>query len=137
MALDDGRVVSNFVSQALTGQPLTVYGDGQQTRSFQVCVGVGVFGGGWLCRCSPSWQQAIKQGDCACCPPPPPYTQFISDLVKGIVAVMDGPYIGPFNVGNPDEFTMLELAQLVKEVVAPDATIEFRENTADDPSKRK
>ena len=64
-------------------------------------------------------------------------SQFISDLVKGIVAVMDGPYIGPFNVGNPDEFTMLELAQLVKEVVAPDATIEFRENTADDPSKRK
>lgn len=61
MALDDGRVVSNFVAQALTDKPITVYGDGQQTRSFQ----------------------------------------FVSDLVAGLVAVMDGPHIGPFNVGNP------------------------------------
>ena len=61
MALDDGRVVSNFVSQALTNKPITVYGDGQQTRSFQ----------------------------------------YVSDLVKGLVTVMDGPEIGPFNIGNP------------------------------------
>jgi nucleoside-diphosphate-sugar epimerase len=59
--------------QALTGQPLTVYGDGLQTRSFQ----------------------------------------YISDLVAGIIAVMDGPEIGPFNIGNPGEFTMVELANLV------------------------
>ncbi|KAG2499378.1 hypothetical protein HYH03_002953 [Edaphochlamys debaryana] len=97
MALDDGRVVSNFVAQALTDKPITVYGDGQQTRSFQ----------------------------------------YVSDLIKGLVTVMDGPEIGPFNVGNPGEFTMLELANLVKEVVNPNAVIEFRENTADDPKCRK
>ncbi|EFJ42919.1 hypothetical protein VOLCADRAFT_66420 [Volvox carteri f. nagariensis] len=97
MALDDGRVVSNFVSQALTNKPITVYGDGQQTRSFQ----------------------------------------YVSDLVRGLVAVMDGPHIGPFNIGNPGEFTMLELANLVKEVVNPNAVIEYRENTADDPSRRR
>lgn len=97
MALDDGRVVSNFVSQALTGQPLTVYGDGTQTRSFQ----------------------------------------YISDLIAGMVAVMEGNQIGPFNVGNPNEFTMLELANVVKEVVNPNAVIEYRENTADDPGKRR
>lgn len=97
MALDDGRVVSNFVAQALTGKPLTVYGEGTQTRSFQ----------------------------------------YISDLVAGIIAVMDGPHVGPFNVGNPGEFTMMELANLVKEVVNPAAEIVFRENTSDDPGRRK
>eukprot|EP00200_Dunaliella_tertiolecta_P001778 CAMPEP_0202347296 /NCGR_PEP_ID=MMETSP1126-20121109/5718_1 /ASSEMBLY_ACC=CAM_ASM_000457 /TAXON_ID=3047 /ORGANISM="Dunaliella tertiolecta, Strain CCMP1320" /LENGTH=330 /DNA_ID=CAMNT_0048938825 /DNA_START=38 /DNA_END=1030 /DNA_ORIENTATION=- len=97
MALDDGRVVSNFVAQALQGRPLTVYGNGQQTRSFQ----------------------------------------YISDLIVGMVAVMEGDEIGPFNVGNPNEFTMLELANLVKEVVNPSAMIEFRDNTSDDPNKRK
>eukprot|EP00877_Chromochloris_zofingiensis_P012384 jgi/Chrzof1/739/Cz01g26270.t1 len=97
MALDDGRVVSNFVAQALTDQPITVYGDGKQTRSFQ----------------------------------------YVSDLIEGMVRVMDGDEIGPFNIGNPDEFTMLELAEVVKEVVNPNAKIEFRENTADDPSRRQ
>ncbi|MEW5310074.1 MAG: hypothetical protein WDW38_001905 [Sanguina aurantia] len=97
MALDDGRVVSNFVAQALTGAPLTVYGDGQQTRSFQ----------------------------------------YVTDLVAGLTTVMAGSEIGPFNVGNPGEFTMLELAQLVKEVVNPEAVIVYRENTADDPGRRK
>jgi UDP-glucuronate decarboxylase len=97
MALDDGRVVSNFVSQALRGEPLTVYGDGSQTRSFQ----------------------------------------YVSDLVAGLVALMEGSHTGPFNIGNPKEFTMLELAQHVKEVVNPEAVLVFRENTADDPSRRK
>ncbi len=55
----------------------------------------------------------------------------------GMVRVMDGPYTGPFNIGNPTEFTMLELAQVVKEVVNPDAQIVYKENTADDPSRRK
>lgn len=97
MALDDGRVVSNFVAQALTGKPLTIYGEGTQTRSFQ----------------------------------------YIADLVAGIIAVMEGPHVGPFNVGNPGEFTMMELANLVKEVVNPNAEIVFRENTSDDPGRRK
>lgn len=97
MALDDGRVVSNFLAQALTGQPLTIYGDGKQTRSFQ----------------------------------------FISDLVEGMVRVMDGPHTGPFNIGNPTEFTMLELAKVVQEVANPDVEIVYKENTADDPTRRK
>ncbi|KAK4345617.1 hypothetical protein RND71_035793 [Anisodus tanguticus] len=97
MCLDDGRVVSNFVAQAIRKQPMTVYGDGKQTRSFQ----------------------------------------YVSDLVDGLVALMEGESIGPFNLGNPGEFTMLELAEVVKEVIDPSATIEFRANTADDPHKRK
>ncbi|KAI3721514.1 hypothetical protein L2E82_32528 [Cichorium intybus] len=97
MCLDDGRVVSNFVAQAIRKQPMTVYGDGKQTRSFQ----------------------------------------YVSDLVDGLMALMEGEHIGPFNLGNPGEFTMLELAQVVKETIDPSATIEFRENTADDPQKRK
>ena len=59
------------------------------------------------------------------------------DLLAGMVRVMDGPYTGPFNVGNPTEFTMLELANVVKEVVNPSAEIVYRENTADDPTRRK
>ncbi|XP_060201737.1 UDP-glucuronic acid decarboxylase 1 [Lycium barbarum] len=97
MCLDDGRVVSNFVAQAIRNQPMTVYGDGKQTRSFQ----------------------------------------YVSDLVDGLVALMEGEHIGPFNLGNPGEFTMLELAGVVKEVIDPSAKIEFRANTADDPHKRK
>jgi UDP-glucuronate decarboxylase len=98
MALDDGRVVSNFVAQALQGEPITVYGDGQQTRSFQ----------------------------------------YVDDLIAGMVAVMDGDETGPFNVGNPGEFTMLQLAQLVQEAVGnPRSEIVYRANTADDPARRK
>lgn len=97
MCIDDGRVVSNFVAQALRNEALTVYGDGKQTRSFQ----------------------------------------YVSDLVEGLIRLMEGDHIGPFNLGNPGEFTMLELAQVVKEIVDPNAKIEFRENTQDDPHKRK
>ncbi|KAG9453844.1 hypothetical protein H6P81_006748 [Aristolochia fimbriata] len=97
MSIDDGRVVSNFVAQALRKQPLTVYGDGNQTRSFQ----------------------------------------FVADLVDGLMALMEGEHVGPFNLGNPGEFTMLELAEVVKEVIDSSATIEFKPNTADDPHKRK
>ncbi|XP_050384573.1 UDP-glucuronic acid decarboxylase 1 [Argentina anserina] len=97
MCLDDGRVVSNFVAQAIRKQPLTVYGDGKQTRSFQ----------------------------------------YVSDLVNGLVALMDGEHVGPFNLGNPGEFTMLELAEVVKETIDSSATIEFKPNTADDPHMRK
>lgn len=97
MCIDDGRVVSNFVAQALRREPLTVYGDGKQTRSFQ----------------------------------------YVSDLVEGLMRLMEGEHVGPFNLGNPGEFTMLELAQVVKDTIDPNARIEFRENTQDDPHKRK
>ncbi|XVF55346.1 hypothetical protein PTKIN_Ptkin06aG0029900 [Pterospermum kingtungense] len=97
MCLDDGRVVSNFVAQTVRKQPMTVYGDGKQTRSFQ----------------------------------------YVSDLVDGLVALMEGEHIGPFNLGNPGEFTMLELAEVVKETIDPSATIEYKPNTADDPHMRK
>ncbi|XP_076952245.1 UDP-glucuronic acid decarboxylase 2-like [Bidens hawaiensis] len=97
MCIDDGRVVSNFVAQALRKEPLTVYGDGKQTRSFQ----------------------------------------FVSDLVEGLMRLMEGEHVGPFNLGNPGEFTMLELAQVVQETIDPNARIEFRPNTEDDPHKRK
>ncbi|MBA0643076.1 hypothetical protein Goklo_027395, partial [Gossypium klotzschianum] len=97
MCLDDGRVVSNFVAQAIRKQPMTVYGDGKQTRSFQ----------------------------------------YVSDLVDGLVALMEGEHIGPFNLGNPGEFTMLELAEVVKDTIDPSSTIEYKPNTADDPHMRK
>ncbi|VAH06681.1 unnamed protein product [Triticum turgidum subsp. durum] len=97
MCIDDGRVVSNFVAQALRKEPLTVYGDGKQTRSFQ----------------------------------------YVSDLVEGLMRLMEGDHIGPFNLGNPGEFTMLELAKVVQDTIDPNARIEFRENTQDDPHKRK
>ncbi|CAA2967710.1 UDP-glucuronic acid decarboxylase 2-like [Olea europaea var. sylvestris] len=97
MCIDDGRVVSNFVAQALRKEPLTVYGDGKQTRSFQ----------------------------------------YVSDLVEGLMRLMEGEHVGPFNLGNPGEFTMLELAQVVQETIDADAKIEFRPNTEDDPHKRK
>ncbi|PRQ39230.1 putative UDP-glucuronate decarboxylase [Rosa chinensis] len=97
MCIDDGRVVSNFVAQALRKEPLTVYGDGKQTRSFQ----------------------------------------YVSDLVEGLMRLMEGNHVGPFNLGNPGEFTMLELAQVVQDTIDPNAKIEFRPNTEDDPHKRK
>ncbi|BAF11653.1 Os03g0280800 [Oryza sativa Japonica Group] len=97
MCLDDGRVVSNFVAQTLRKQPMTVYGDGKQTRSFQ----------------------------------------YVSDLVDGLITLMESEHIGPFNLGNPGEFTMLELAQVVKETIDPSARVEFKPNTADDPHMRK
>ncbi|KAK9733684.1 hypothetical protein RND81_04G084200 [Saponaria officinalis] len=97
MCIDDGRVVSNFVAQALRKEPMTVYGDGKQTRSFQ----------------------------------------YVSDLVEGLMRLMEGEHVGPFNLGNPGEFTMLELAKVVQETIDPNAKIEFRPNTEDDPHKRK
>jgi UDP-glucuronate decarboxylase len=57
--------------------------------------------------------------------------------VEGLMKLMEGKHIGPFNLGNPGEFTMLELAKVVQDTIDPEAHIEFRENTADDPHKRK
>ncbi|MBZ8140118.1 NAD-dependent dehydratase [Rubrivivax gelatinosus] len=93
----DGRVVSNFVVQALAGRPLTVYGDGRQTRSF--C--------------------------------------YVDDTVAGLLALMDGETVGPINLGNPDEHTMLELAQRVLRLTASRSALEFHPLPADDPVRRK
>ena len=99
MRPDDGRVVSNFIVQALRGQPLTVFGDGSQTRSF--C--------------------------------------YVDDLVDGLIRLMNTPHevTGPINLGNPGEFTMLELATKVIDLVGSDSTIEYQPLPADDPVQRR
>ncbi|MDJ1185405.1 UDP-glucuronic acid decarboxylase family protein [Roseofilum casamattae] len=97
MLENDGRVVSNFVVQALKGIPLTVYGDGSQTRSF--C--------------------------------------YVSDLVDGLIRLMNGDREGPVNLGNPDEYTILELAEKIQQTINPDAKIEFKPLPADDPRQRQ
>jgi UDP-glucuronate decarboxylase len=97
MLENDGRVVSNFVVQALRGNPLTVYGEGSQTRSF--C--------------------------------------YVSDLVQGLMSLMNGDYIGPVNLGNPDEYTILELAQAVQNQINPEAEIKFEPLPSDDPRRRR
>lgn len=99
MALNDGRVVSNFLVQALENKPITIYGDGKQTRSF--C--------------------------------------FVSDLVDGLIrlAFSNSEIQGPVNLGNPEEFTMLKLAQLVIELTGSKSQIEFSPLPADDPKQRK
>jgi len=97
MLENDGRVVSNFIVQALRGQPLTVYGDGSQTRSF--C--------------------------------------YVSDLVDGFIRMMNSDYIGPVNLGNPGEYTILQLAQAVQQMVNPDIDIKFEPLPQDDPRRRK
>ena len=97
MLENDGRVVSNFVVQALKGQPLTVYGDGSQTRSF--C--------------------------------------YVSDLVEGLIRLMNGEDTGPINLGNPDEYTILELAQAIQKMVNPDSEVLFKPLPQDDPKRRR
>ncbi len=99
MAVNDGRVVSNFVVQALKGEDITIYGDGSQTRSFQ----------------------------------------FVSDLVEGMIRMMATPvgFTGPVNLGNPGEFTMIELAEKVLSKVGGKSKIVFRPLPADDPKMRR
>jgi dTDP-glucose 4,6-dehydratase len=97
MDLNDGRVVSNLVVQALRGEPLTVYGDGSQTRSFQ----------------------------------------YIDDLIEGVIRLMESTYRRPVNVGNPAEYTILQLAQLVQRLTGTSSTIEFRPLPPDDPRQRR
>ena len=98
MLPDDGRVVSNFIVQALKGQPLTVYGDGTQTRSF--C--------------------------------------FVDDLIEGLVRMMkQTETVGPLNLGNPDEFTMLRLAELTLKLVGGKSKIVHQSLPADDPKQRR
>ncbi len=95
----DGRVVSNFIRQALRGEDITIFGDGSQTRSF--C--------------------------------------YRDDLVEGMMRMMNGPsdFVGPVNIGNPDEFTVLELANLVIELTGKPAKIIHKDLPIDDPTRRQ
>jgi len=97
MLANDGRVVSNFIVQALKGIPLTVYGDGSQTRSF--C--------------------------------------YVSDLVEGIIRLMNESHVGPVNIGNPDEYSILELAHKIQAMINPEAEIIFKPLPQDDPRQRQ
>jgi dTDP-glucose 4,6-dehydratase len=92
----DGRVVSNFIAQALLGESLTIYGDGMQTRSF--C--------------------------------------YVDDEIAGLIALLDSSLTGPVNIGNPDERTMMELAQLVLELSGSSSDIVYRPLPTDDPTRR-
>ena len=96
---NDGRVVSNFIMQALQNQPITIYGNGSQTRSF--C--------------------------------------FVHDLIDALILLMESrdDFIGPVNLGNPGEFTMLELAELVLKKIGGKSKISFRPLPADDPKQRR
>ena len=96
---NDGRVVSNFIIQALRGQDITIYGDGSQTRSFCYC----------------------------------------DDLIKGLITMMDTPdnITGPINLGNPTEFTIRQLAEIIIELTGSSSKIKFLPAVSDDPQKRK
>src|ERR1700681_618840 len=97
MRLKDGRVVPAFIGQALTGRPLTVFGDGSQTRSF--C--------------------------------------YVSDLIRGMIALAESGAHDPVNIGNPDEFTLLELAETVRELTGSASEIVHEALPVDDPKQRK
>ena len=97
MRPDDGRVVSNFIMQALAGDPITIYGDGMQTRSF--C--------------------------------------FVEDEVRGFLALLDSDESNPVNIGNPNEFTMLELAEIVLDVVGSSSELVYKDLPVDDPTQRQ
>ena len=97
MRADDGRVVSNFVTQALRAEPMTVYGDGSQTRSF--C--------------------------------------YVEDQVEGLLALLGSRIPGPVNIGNDDERSVLEIAQLVLDLSGSTSGIVFKDRPTDDPSQRR
>jgi UDP-glucuronate decarboxylase len=98
MAINDGRVVSNFCVAALRGEDLTIYGDGKQTRSFV----------------------------------------YVDDLIDGMVRMMDAPdFIGPVNLGNPDEFTIMELAALAIELAKGSSKLVYAPPRPDDPARRR
>ena len=97
MRPNDGRVVSNFLSQALQGKPITIYGDGSQTRSF--C--------------------------------------YVDDEIRGFLALLDSDHIGPVNIGNPNEFTVSELATIVKEITGSSSEIVYEPLPVDDPTQRR
>jgi len=94
---NDGRVVSNFIIQALQGKQLTIYGNGQQTRSFQ----------------------------------------YVDDLVRGLMALMNGNYSQPVNIGNPAEYTVEKFAKLIQTMTKSKSELKFLPKTKDDPRQRK
>lgn len=96
---NDGRVVSNFIMQALSGEDITIYGDGKQSRSF--C--------------------------------------YVDDLVEGLTCMMNGPldFIGPVNLGNPSECSILDLANKVIEITGSNSKVQFRKQPQDDPMRRR
>jgi dTDP-glucose 4,6-dehydratase len=93
----DGRAIPTFLRQALADRPITVFGDGSQTRSF--C--------------------------------------YVSDLIRGIIALSESGHHHPVNIGNPDEFTLLELAEIIKELTGSTAEIIYEALPEDDPKQRK
>jgi dTDP-glucose 4,6-dehydratase len=97
MSPSDGRVVTNFITQALRGEPITIYGDGGQTRSF--C--------------------------------------YVDDLINGIVRMLDCTERGPINLGNPDEFAIIDFARLVLEITSSASPIEYKPLPEDDPRRRR
>lgn len=99
MNLNDGRVVSNFIVQALKGKPITLYGDGLQTRSFQ----------------------------------------YVDDLTEGMVRMMQTPsdFLGPVNLGNPNEFTMKALAETILELTGSNSKLTYKPLPEDDPMQRQ
>ena len=97
MLPDDGRVVSNFIVQALKGESLTLYGDGSQTRSF--C--------------------------------------YVDDLIEGMIKLMNGNHSGPMNIGNPTEFTIRNLAELVRKKINSNLELVYQKLPQDDPLQRK
>lgn len=97
MRPNDGRVVSNFIVQALSGEDLTVYGDGSQTRSFT----------------------------------------YVADEIRGFLALLDSDVTTPVNIGNPNEFTVAQLAELVAEMTGAGSKITYHELPVDDPMQRK
>jgi dTDP-glucose 4,6-dehydratase len=94
---DDGRAVTTFIVQALAGKPITVHGDGSQTRSFT----------------------------------------YVDDLIEGIVRLLRSGYSEPVNIGNPEEYTVFELANMIKELAGSDSEIVFEPRPVDDPAVRR
>ena len=97
MVPDDGRVVSNFIVQALSNRPITIYGDGSQTRSF--C--------------------------------------YVDDLIDGLISLMNSKECGPINIGNPNEFTIRQLAELVRDRINPNLELISKPLPQDDPLQRQ
>ena len=97
MRFDDGRVISNFIVQALKDQKITIYGDGSQTRSF--C--------------------------------------YVDDLINGMILLMDSTYQNPMNIGNPNEYSIKEVATLIRKMINPNLEFEYKKLPQDDPKQRK
>ena len=97
MRFDDGRVISNFIVQALKDQEITLYGDGSQTRSF--C--------------------------------------YVDDLINGMILLMDSEFHNPINIGNPNEFSIIELANMVRHIINPNLKFRYKDLPQDDPKQRK